>query len=565
MLQISSKKFFKSDQLEETLHRGTFFTNYRIFGRENYETECGRLLPSSPWSGLITVTCETTERLEKFHADGTPSVLISIGSSHMLQDFAAIASFALNITCTLDPDLTRRLIAPTHLTLGVASAPQKYLKRIFDTEIHSKAGDDEALRTFTSNLLALDRKSYEAAMRAIRRYVVGTHRISDDIDLAYTLFVASIESLAQDFDAFTPDWAGLSHDKRTPIDDALAGADEELAIKVRQAVLAGEHRSLARRYKEFTLANIRPSFFRSDSEGTLRPIKRCDLETLLGQAYSIRSKYVHRLREIPRPVSLVHDHSETVFGDGAASLTFQGLARLSRHVIMNFIDRAPRTEKEDFEWRSALPNIVSMQLASQYWVWRAEGYSTKSTNRYLGGFLEQISSSLQNAGEKGLSDMRAVLAEAEKIMPGLASPQQRRPIVLLYYLYNSFIVAESKMEDWRTFFERFAGDLDEPSIESAIAYLAGGRTPEWTLDEAEGVHAAYFAQRHHARGLKLDQFFETALTLMVASLALGVGNVDVAKKYVAEAVENNPGNRRLLDLEEAVQSGARSTFAWQEI
>lgn len=311
-------------------------------------------------------------------------------------------------------------------------------------------------------------------MRAIRRYVVGTHRISDDIDLAYTLFVASIESLAQDFDAFTPDWAGFSQDKRAPIDEAFAAADEELTTKVRQAVLAGEHRSLARRYKEFTLANIRPSFFRSESEGALRPIKRCDLEALLDQAYSIRSRYVHRLREIPRPVSLIHDHAETVFGDGAVSLTFQGLARMSRHVIMNFIDGAPRTEKEDFEWRSALPNIVNMQLASQYWVWRVQGYSAKSADRYLSGFLDQISSSVQNTGEKGLSDMRAVLAEAE-IMPGLASAQQRRSIVLLYYLYSSFIVAESKMEDWRTFFERFAHGLDEPSIESAIAYLAGFR------------------------------------------------------------------------------------------
>lgn len=189
-------------------------------------------------------------------------------------------------------------------------------------------------------------------------------------------------------------------------------------------------------------------------------------------------------------MSLIHDHAETVFGDGAVSLTFQGLARMSCHVIMNFIDGAPRTEKEDFEWRSALPSIVNMQLASQYWVWRAQGYSAKSADRYLSGFLDQISSSVQNTGEKGLSDMRAVLAEAE-IMPGLASAQQRRPIVLLYYLYSSFIVAESKMEDWRTFFERFAHDLDEPSIESAIAYLAGGRAPEWTLDEAEGVHAVF--------------------------------------------------------------------------
>ncbi len=31
--------------------------------------------------------------------------------------------------------------------------------------------------------MALERKSYEGAMRAIRRYVIGAHRISDDVNL----------------------------------------------------------------------------------------------------------------------------------------------------------------------------------------------------------------------------------------------------------------------------------------------------------------------------------------------------------------------------------------------
>jgi hypothetical protein len=74
-----------------------------------------------------------------------------------------------------------------------------------------------------SDILALERKSYEAAMRAIRRYVVGAHRISDDVDLAYALFVMSIESLAQEFDGFEPVWEDYDQSKRQQIDDALLG------------------------------------------------------------------------------------------------------------------------------------------------------------------------------------------------------------------------------------------------------------------------------------------------------------------------------------------------------
>ena len=40
------------------------------------------------------------------------------------------------------------------------------------------------------------------------------HRLADDLELAYTLFVASIESLAQQFDAFQPGWDDYDEAKR---------------------------------------------------------------------------------------------------------------------------------------------------------------------------------------------------------------------------------------------------------------------------------------------------------------------------------------------------------------
>jgi hypothetical protein len=87
-------------------------------------------------------------------------------------------------------------------------------------------GDNERLNHFMSDLLALERKSYEAAMRAIRRYVIGAHRISDDVNLAYALFVMSIESLAQEFDGFEPVWEDYDQSKRQRIDDALLEAPD---------------------------------------------------------------------------------------------------------------------------------------------------------------------------------------------------------------------------------------------------------------------------------------------------------------------------------------------------
>lgn len=565
MLQISTGKFFASAEVEETLHRGTFFTNYRIFGRENYETACGRLLPSAPFSKLITLTCETTERLAKTRPDGSRSILISIGSGHMLSDFAAITSFALNITCTPDPDLTRRLISANAYEPSGASAPNKYLKRVFDAEVLAKEGDDQVLSNLMTKLMSLDRKSYEGAIRAIRRYVGGTHRISDDVDLAYALFVASVESLAQDFDGFVPRWQGVPQDRRLPIDAALQGVDDTSAEKVRLAIMAREGQSLARRYKEFALAHITPAFFRAEAKDAIRPIRRADLERLLDRAYSIRSKYVHQLTEIPRNVSFVHDYSEIAYDDGEDVLTFQGIARLSRHVILNFIESGQEVETEEFHWPDALPNTAIYPVAPQHWVWDEKGYSAKTANRYLSGFLEQVAGILEGTGERALSDMRAVLRSVEQIAPGLNSPTLRRPLLLLHYLYNNMIGDQFRSEDHGVFFEKFAADFEGPYVETAVAYIVQRRSLEWSLDDAETMHQHYFSQRRQKRGLLLNPFFETALSLAVAETAIKNDRPQVAINYVGHAVENNPAKDRLVALETALRSGERTSFKWQEI
>lgn len=184
----------------------------------------------------------------------------------LINDFAAVVSFALNITCTTDLDLARRLVADQRPSLGADLVPQKYVPRMFDRAVNWQPNDADRLRRFVACLIALERTSYEGAMRAIRRYVIGTHRISDDVSLAYALFVMSMESLAQKFDGFDPAWDDYDREKRRRVDDALEGAHEVTIDKVRTAILANEHVAIARRFREFALAHVGPSFFREEAE-----------------------------------------------------------------------------------------------------------------------------------------------------------------------------------------------------------------------------------------------------------------------------------------------------------
>lgn len=174
------------------------YTN-AIFPRENVvETTAGRLLPSLSYSIRPTVLVyELNERMER---EGTgPEILVSSTVAPHLRDCSVVVSFALNCVCTPDVDLARRLTNGQR-GLATAIALQALLRRFLDAEIWSKPDELQFMQDFIERLIGLPRRIFLGVMRALRTYVNAMHRVADDLELAYTLLVASVEYLAQDFD-----------------------------------------------------------------------------------------------------------------------------------------------------------------------------------------------------------------------------------------------------------------------------------------------------------------------------------------------------------------------------
>ncbi len=364
MLQIASGKFFGTERCYETPHRGIFYTNYRISEGDPIQTTVGIMASSGDATSPATLTYEITEKIE--WREPEPGVVTSTGGAELIDDYAAVIAFALNILCTPNPEHARRLTAGGAAGLRRSNDPSKYLRRVFDTEVPGRPEDATLVTAFVKALLGLKRESYTGAIRAIRRYVTATHRIADDTSLAYALFVMSIEALAQTADVPVATWSEYDQSKRHRIDDALTDSPAELSDRVRSAVLANEHVAASRRFREFSIQHVAPEFFRAEAADCILPVSRLDLVMLLKRAYDIRSGYVHRLEGVPKLLTGPFSYAETIEVDGKPTLTFEGLARLARHVIIQFVHRSPKVERETFDWHAALPNIFQMRLAPQY-------------------------------------------------------------------------------------------------------------------------------------------------------------------------------------------------------
>jgi hypothetical protein len=556
MLQIATGKFYKHGVGRENRLRGVLFTNYRAnFGASGLDTAAGRLSASSNLSGIRSLIHEFVERWE-----GPPAsqVLVSIGADHYLKDMGAVVSFALDITCTPDIDLARRLLGDAPLAPNASARPRQYVSRIFEAELRPVPGEDERLVRFASDLLELDRKHYLAAMRAIRTYVTGLQRLGDDVDIAYALLVASMESLAQGFDNHEATWQDYTYEKRRKIDGALADASDPVAAAVRHAVLQIEHVSLARRFKEYTLNSLGRDYFRTGESA----IGKADLIVALEHAYSIRSKYLHTLESVPKLIAIPNDRGDALRTEKGPVLTVQGLARVARRVILNFVESGTKTEAEDYNYVLDIPGVVQVDISPEYWIWKHEGFVSTGARAKLNGLLDLYAGVLLGQ-TTAFVDLNELLKKCEALIPTW-NKEQRLAILALYMIYNWHLREDMQLEGWRAFIQPYLSDFDAPSVESLIVRLVLEQPMTWGVEETAKLRLDYTRRRYRANAIRLPWLLEAALDLRLAEEYRGRGRIDKARETIREAIDNHPSIVALKILEKEF-SESSGPIAWRTV
>lgn len=560
MLQIATGKLFTLEAEHENFLRGIIYTNAQVGREAVIETAAGRLLPSSSYSIQPThLIFEFVERIEA-QANG-PGVLISSGVEPYLQDFSIVASFALNCVCTHDVDLARRLTSGQR-GLATRSSPPSLVTRFFDKEVFCTPDELQFLIDFIKKLIELPRQTFLGVMRSLRNYVNGMHRIVDDTDLAYTLLVTSVESLAQDFDGHNSDWESVDERKRTAIDKALIGADDDLAERVRNALLKVEHVALARRFREFTIAHTEAAYFREKLDKSIHRLGREDIREALSLAYESRSKYVHQLKRLPDTLTMGHGYGEIAQVDRSSHLTFQGLSRLMRNAIITFVMRQPSILQEEYNYQLERAGVTQMRLAPQYWVGRVAGDITIAGRDKLQGFLSQLASCYLKEPNAVITDLGDVLRASSSFVANLEK-KLRLPYLTLHCLFNQCVKPESRVEinpKLNTLIER---ELSEPSAESLISFTLSYQQVDWALDVHQKEIRNYFRRRSAKNGIRFPRLFESAIVLDLAERYRLSADLTQVKNVIAMAVENNPGNTELLEFEATYQID--QPIKWYEI
>ena len=541
MLQIISGKLFNDEICHTNKLKGVLYTNL-TFNDETISTVIGDLIPLSNLRSTGTITCEIQENIE---GKGIQSGLIhSYGIEPFISELSTIVSFALNAICTPNPDLVKRLTSESP-GIGIHFPPNKYISRIYEKEIRLKPEDCSFLQDFTKKLIDLPREKYLVAIRAIRTYITSMHRMSDDLELAYTLLVASIESLAQNFDGHKSTWPDYAHEKRAKIDKALEDASTQTSEKVREAILSIEHVALGKRFRSFTLDYLPKDFFTNDALKQKHPVGRANLSEALRHAYSARSDYIHELLTLPRELLFNSTLAETIVVDNKTTLTFQGLSRVARQVIIEFINRQESITKEPYDYNLERPGVFTARLSPEMWITNINVVTKDNGQDLFEGFLHTLSECLRHNLEPSLPYMRDSIKKSMTLLPNMNETQQR-PYILLCYIWNILFKNEHSVYIEET--QKITKLANEPSIDSLLAHAITGNHTDWTPTQQLETLNRYYKKRETPTGIRVLPELEMCLGLGMAECFRLNGDFAAAREQLLNVADNFPATPKLRDF-----------------
>ena len=337
MLQINTGKFFKKSARQQTSTlKSVVYSNAKIY---DFQTNAGNLnsLESVkfPHAYLYELTEKIEDTIELEHIE-------TFSSIPYLKDFSLVASFGLRTIFSPDSQIVTRLVDKDFET---QCHPKEILSRYFNEDLIIFKYENKEFKKFVKQLLRIERNNYLKAMRAIRCFVSAILHMQNNFSLAYTLLVASVDILSSN-QSEKVNWSNIRNDKRNKFESVLKSLTPVKQNEIRDVILSFENPSTSRQYREFIVAQIYCKDYGTKLDKLIDTPPRIEMLKILTNSYKLRSKFIHNLSEIPEELTIPTDFEEFSEISTETYPTIQGLEKIARSAIYNFIMKCSADDKE---------------------------------------------------------------------------------------------------------------------------------------------------------------------------------------------------------------------------
>lgn len=529
MLQISSGKFFAPEL--QCRHDGkfVFFSNAHLFEPLNISTP------------IIQIECIERGDISSYVASyqlvtEKHPLIIRVGDSAFIDQFILLWSFYFDCVCNTQKQTVERICRPTKISEfdsppASAAAPKivKLNRLISNDERHGFAD-------FVDRLMKLSRSEYESVIAAMRIIENSKEALSMNFDAAYSMLVYGLESLSQKHDEYSPRWDDYDQELRIRLEDVLTEIAPDSSDRIKDILISGKQFKLRKRFEQFIEQNLPKWFFQPLPNENNTTLRKSHLKRCLANLYQMRSGFVHELKPFDSALQAPHRASDDyIVRFGEPFLTFSGLLRMTRAVILGFVDH-PRThsEPERFEkWLWASGSLQKAEFTPSLWINDAANFSAEKVYRWFVAYLEMlISGDVTYQGD--------VMRKIEQIFD--SSKTHRSTLFSYYYLYHALHDSTTEAQRFLQQREQF----DFPNIPHFVValFITGELTPAEDqrtsceiLSSLDTAFEKYEASRFHRYGVNLPGIVEAGLLCAAGNLALNAGNQVAYNIYLTRALE----------------------------
>lgn len=421
--------------------------------------------------------------------------------------------------------------------------PANYVRSILDKE--RKVDEKRILeeKENVSNLIALSREDYVTVITCIKTYCASVRLLETDPNLAYSMLVFALESLSQSYDKYEPKWEDYDENIKGKLEKKFKMMDETLAEEIKNILLKNAHLKLSKRFLHFILNYLNDDFY--FAKDISNKIQRDDVERALKNAYNIRSRYAHALKLIidQSAVDNISKVSDYFRNNREPYLTYSGLLRVMKYVVIEFVGQKEKVERESIDWQKGLPGIIDVKLGPEFWMSKNESSKCEGASARLQEYIEGL---MEKKAYDITDVMKTYIENFEHV-----KEESKRSIFALCILWNATVKHDSeKKKYYNDFIEKHISRLNVCCIQNMVLLaipFKGNYEFEWkeSEEEIEKIILEYIRNRKKETSFMFPNIIETIIYLRIAEK---FSCVERQIFWIEKAKYNSSNNPKVLKI-----------------
>ena len=547
MLQFIYGKFFESDDPDDFE-----IVNQEVIVYSNFNSYTEQIISSvANMSKVSGVLDENKYILNYNHKIETAKLgrgirPVALGHNDFVKDFLTCCSFYFNSIFTTNSKELQDLM-DLSLKYNVNEKHQ-YSDNFYCKNNPSDYFSCNDFNAFLTRMIRLKRTDYRGVLNSIKAFILSVKYYKYDQNLAYLLLVFALESLAQTFDNFKPDWNDVEDEIRPKLEkEIFPNLSDDLIINLKSILFSRQTLRCSKRFRDFCLKNISQSFFREEALNIFEPCKKSEILTLIKNTYGLRSKYAHELKTLP-PVEPFYSEilkSETIRIKDNYYFSFSALLRLTKHIIGNVIVSSSliRNDKESFDYMknfSELSKTVrSFEIHPKEWIASYKALKQKNIHVFLAGYIRLLFEVEVFLNPRYI--YKELMDKIKELIPTVPEHSKRQLIVLYLLQVGTCNVNDN--------FPQFLSLFTPLTIEKLLLEIIVNGSLNYKPQEIESIYNEYEKKKYKNKNLKFNNYFEVLILAEIANKYLANGRNGDYKRIICKIVEERPGNNYLIALE----------------